>query len=322
MLKINKVLGVAAILTMVLPVATFAQTNSQSITNLLTQIKNLQAQIAALQTQQQAIVSNLVTTLKQGSEGDNVKILQSILASDPSLYPEGLITGHFGPATARAVMKFQEKNGLEKVGNVGPRTLAKLNEFLREHPIAWETGTSTATSTRHREDGDEDNEGKRPCAIVPPGHLIAPGWLKKHDGDDKPVVPLCQKLPPGIWDKLEHGTTTPPQGTTTPPVNPPPSGDSVVISNVAVTSVATTTATISWLTNRLATGKVYFGTSTPLDITSSLTSSVADSTLRVSHLFTLTGLTGATNYYFVLESTDPSISKTATSTSIFFATTN
>ncbi len=68
-------------------------------------------------------------------KSDEVVLLQQMLASDVTLYPEGDITGVYGPLTQRAVERFQIKYGLltygtpasNGFGNVGPRTLAKLN---------------------------------------------------------------------------------------------------------------------------------------------------------------------------------------------------
>ncbi|HSE34617.1 MAG TPA: peptidoglycan-binding protein [Candidatus Paceibacterota bacterium] len=74
----------------------------------------------------------LMRTLKMGESGEHVKLLQELLASDPSIYPEGKVTGFFGPLTAEAVKRFQEKSGLEKVGHVGPKTLEKMNRILED----------------------------------------------------------------------------------------------------------------------------------------------------------------------------------------------
>ena len=68
--------------------------------------------------------------LVPGERNDQVKALQQILAQDPEVYPEGIASGYFGPATSKAVKKFQEKYGLPPVGNVGPRTRAKLEEVF------------------------------------------------------------------------------------------------------------------------------------------------------------------------------------------------
>ncbi len=66
----------------------------------------------------------------QDAEGD-VTRLQRLLARDPALYPEQLVTGYFGPATEAAVERFQEAHGIAHEGGagyglVGPKTLAAL----------------------------------------------------------------------------------------------------------------------------------------------------------------------------------------------------
>jgi|GEM_PF-1909378 len=69
--------------------------------------------------------------LRLGSAGDDVKILQEMLATDSEIYPEGKITGYFGPMTDKAIRRFQEKHELESVGEVGPKTQEILNRFLK-----------------------------------------------------------------------------------------------------------------------------------------------------------------------------------------------
>jgi len=55
------------------------------------------------------------------------------------LYPEGLITGYFGPLTEKAVQRFQLKYKIVNsktpesdpgYGYVGPKTRGKLNELI------------------------------------------------------------------------------------------------------------------------------------------------------------------------------------------------
>jgi len=74
-------------------------------------------------------------TLFLGSQGDEVRALQTLLATDPAVYPEGLITGYFGSLTRAAVRRFQEKyliasQGEAGYGTVGPKTRAKLSELF------------------------------------------------------------------------------------------------------------------------------------------------------------------------------------------------
>lgn len=71
--------------------------------------------------------------LSLGSKGDDVSALQEFLSKN-GYYPEGLVTGYMGPATVRAIKRFQEQNGIAKMGqtgygNFGPATRAKINSF-------------------------------------------------------------------------------------------------------------------------------------------------------------------------------------------------
>ncbi len=72
----------------------------------------------------------IVNNLYIGSTGTEVTALQNFLASDPSIYPEGLVTGYFGNLTAKAVRRFQQKYGIAVVGRVGPITRNKINSLM------------------------------------------------------------------------------------------------------------------------------------------------------------------------------------------------
>lgn len=86
----------------------------------------------------------LINNLKYGMQGEEVKCLQTFLKlQGPEIYPEGLITGYFGPLTLSAVKKFQQKYwqeilapwGLTKeeaTGFVGSTTRAKINQLLSQ----------------------------------------------------------------------------------------------------------------------------------------------------------------------------------------------
>ncbi len=72
--------------------------------------------------------------LYRGLKNADVTALQTQLSLYPDVYPEGQVTGYFGPATERAVKLFQEKFGIAKKGDggygtVGPKTRAKLNSL-------------------------------------------------------------------------------------------------------------------------------------------------------------------------------------------------
>ncbi len=257
-------------------------------------------------------VAQLRHQLKRGSQGEDTALLQSILAADAEVYPEGLVTGLYGGLTAKAVARFQKKHNLEQVGNVGPKTLKKLNEFLSTYPIVVQAqaGASTTATSTGSQNGKAIGKGKSICAAVPPGHLVAPGWLRKHGGT-MPIVPECQKLPPGIEKLLGRGGHGGGNGTSTPDTAAP------VLSSIAVSGTTNTAATITWLTNEQATGKVYFSTTSPANAVSGMTTGTLS--LSLAHSFVLSSLLPSTTYYFIVESKDAS-GNTATSSQMSFTT--
>jgi len=306
----NNKLGFYALLIGVafsVPTMSFAQGSTAdallaTIATLQQQILDLQTQLVALQKQKQETLQELVRTMTFGTHGEDVKTLQLLLAGDPSIYPEGIFSGYFGPLTAKAVKKFQEKNGIEQVGFVGPKTLKKLNEKLKESSIivVGDGQAITASTT---------------CTILPPGHYIAPGWNKKMNDDDddedededsddddddddddnkknkgkglkRGTIPFsipCGQLPPGIAKKINWGTTTPPVVDTTAPV----------ILSTSVSDIGTTTARVNWTTNEATRAQIAYGTST------SYTTEIGWSTgSNTTHSHLITGLTANTTYHF------------------------
>ncbi len=77
-----------------------------------------------------ASAETLTRQLELGMSGSDVSALQTFLAKDASIYPQGLVTGYFGVLTKSAVSNFQSRNGIAVVGRVGPITLAALNQQM------------------------------------------------------------------------------------------------------------------------------------------------------------------------------------------------
>ncbi|MEX0919331.1 MAG: fibronectin type III domain-containing protein [Parcubacteria group bacterium] len=83
----------------------------------------------------QSVGAVLTTQLDFGERGPEVTELQTFLAARPTIYPEGLVTGYFGPLTQAAVRRFQATNNIVSqgtpittgYGRVGPRTMAAIN---------------------------------------------------------------------------------------------------------------------------------------------------------------------------------------------------
>jgi len=78
--------------------------------------------------------AQVVATLDPGASGDQVTQLQTFLAAYPKVYPEGLVTGFYGPLTTAAVERFQCTYNIvcsgdsvsTGYGRVGPLTLAQI----------------------------------------------------------------------------------------------------------------------------------------------------------------------------------------------------
>lgn len=78
-----------------------------------------------------AFSSELVPDAEDATTNGEVTRLQTLLAKDPAVYPEGRVTGYFGPATLAAVKRFQLQQKLVTAdaaayGHVGPATRAAL----------------------------------------------------------------------------------------------------------------------------------------------------------------------------------------------------
>ena len=304
------------------PVVAFAENatstrNAEIIENLKRQIEELKAkkkqieeQAKKLQESRKEAAKNvkdaaklLRNQLRRGMGGDEVRDLQEFLAEDRDVYPEGLITGFFGPMTENAVRKFQRKHGIESVGEIGPKTRARIHELLEE----W------------RESGKK----------IPPGLLKQLGWLGTSTLatttasttriKEEFKVTLCHKSGqanetisvalPALVAHILHGdrvgVCSP--GYSTPPTTP----DTVapIISNVETERISSTSVKIEWKTNEASESKGWYSTLTPVWTASSTPAASAvampgSSLLVTSHEITLLGLTASTTYYYVVISTD------------------
>jgi len=72
----------------------------------------------------------LTQQLDFGMTNSDVTSLQTFLAINTTIYPEGIVSGYFGSLTRSAVSRFQTANGLPSVGRVGPLTLATINSQM------------------------------------------------------------------------------------------------------------------------------------------------------------------------------------------------
>ncbi|MBI4134980.1 MAG: peptidoglycan-binding protein [Candidatus Sungbacteria bacterium] len=84
--------------------------------------------------------------LSLGSRGAAVVALQQTLARDTSIYPQGLVTGYYGPLTQAAVARFQARYSLAASGAINSATLAKLVQVYGPQALAIGSSGSTGTA--------------------------------------------------------------------------------------------------------------------------------------------------------------------------------
>ena len=147
----------AVVLVLLLAIAIpSATTHAATVEEMLVQMQALMAQVQELQkqltTMRGEVQMLLKTDLKEGATDSDVAKIQEILATDPTIYPEGKKTGYFGPLTKEAVKRFQMRHELEITGMIDADTRALLEEYLQE-----------GTGTRQ----------------IPEGLLRTPGMMKK-----------------------------------------------------------------------------------------------------------------------------------------------
>lgn len=139
----------------------------QQIAQLLQQVTQLQAAVNAAQGSSGGTTPTppsttgtqscpvLTRNLSVGSEGSDVTKLQQYLAQDPTIYPEGQVSGYYGQLTMRAVQRWQTRYNIVTSGTpdttgygaVGPLTRkafagcgdilpAQFGGFMRITPVS------------------------------------------------------------------------------------------------------------------------------------------------------------------------------------------
>ncbi len=157
------------VLFLLLPVAASAATVAELQTKLqllLLQVDQVRQDLAAAQAAaassastssgRTALCVELTRMLSLGASdattGGEVSALQKVLAQDPVIYPEGRVTGYYGPATEAAVKLLQTREGVVAGGNpattgfgaVGALTRAF---FLKKCGTTMSSGSASSTSS-------------------------------------------------------------------------------------------------------------------------------------------------------------------------------
>jgi len=303
-------------LVLTIPVSAQEQNLDVIIQSLQQKIKDLEKQIAELQAQVELAkkaeiriseISKFTKTLSRGITGDEVKELQEFLKQFPDIYPEGLVTGYFGSLTENAVKKWQEQQGIESVGIVGPKTRAKLNEVIVSGggggggtpatPAipSQGTGTPTTPATPATPPASSSGGGGSPATPATPATPAIPS-----SSGGTPATPAVPAIP------------AQPSQDITPPI----------ISNIQATNITETSATITWTTDELSSSEVWYAASSTIHwytATGTIAVKVTDTNNVTSHSIGLSGLSSGKIYYYIVVSKD-SAGNTATSTEQSFTT--
>lgn len=262
------------------------------IKQLQTQIQLLQAQVADLQAQVQSVKTELKFSrvLAKGVAGDDVKQLQEFLKTFPDVYPEGLVTGYFGPLTEAAIKKFQEHNGIESVGIVGPKTQAKLTELATAG--AGQSGVIPSGLA----------SGVTPPSVIVPATPATPAIPAIPATSSTPAMPAISATPATPASPGGSSPPTPPPSPTPPPATSTDTTAPSAPINLSATAISSSQINISWMSSTDNIGvvgyKVYRGS---VQI-GTIAASVASTTFP--YFYSDTGLQASTAYAYTVAAYD------------------
>lgn len=180
---------VALVLTVFVGVGTASAATTTPSTATMSQLEMLLKRIAELQAQLAALRGEVADILKsdyaEGAQSDDIKKVQELLATDPTLYPGGRVTGYFGPMTREAIERFQERNGLEVTGKLDEPTRELMKELYRERKNgAFPPGLLQSTEVRERV-WDRLADKWKDCDFKLPGRgKFCEKVKERHDDDD------------------------------------------------------------------------------------------------------------------------------------------
>jgi peptidoglycan hydrolase-like protein with peptidoglycan-binding domain len=289
----------------------------KKIEELRTMVTSLEQQIQGISSLRQEIRFELNRFLQEGATGDDVKQLQEYLGLDSEIYPEGLITGFYGPLTSAAVKRFQERHGIDAIGIMGPLTRAKIQQLF--------------------------DDGFLPDGEIPPGLTHAPGIQKKENrwcdipgiakrlpdicpttGDDENAEDVEDVEDAEDAEDIEDAEDVEDaediedvDEEDDENINKKEDITSPTISGLEVKSITDDSAWVYWNTNEDTDGIVYYSTQTPIDISSA--SSIEEADFCDEHHVKIKGLDGVTTYHVMVISKDGAGNST-TSSEIEFTT--
>lgn len=309
----------------------------ESFEILLAEIQaNLDAIQAEIETLQSAVQVSAQETeslfgevLGLKARGEDVERLQELLKQSPEIYPEGLVTGYFGPLTLAAVKRFQEKYAedilaplslIQGTGFVGELTIAKLDELYGSA-----SSVSAGGAPSEEEESVSTEEPMTPAdedAPVTEEPIVEEDDVVTEEEDETPVEEEVV-TPPSSGGGGGGGGPSPAADTTAPSA----------ISNLATSNLTGSSVDLTWS----ATGDDgSSGTATSYDArysTSEITSANWSSATQVSgeptpkvsgltEVFSVSGLSSSTTYYFAVKTSDEAGNESGISNTASGATTD
>ena len=154
----------------------FIEANLFSISNIA--LKTGSGQIITTTTKAGSVTYEFKKDLKRNDKGEDVFNLQSILAQDSAIYPEGVVNGTFDMATYKAVIRFQKSIGISpQTGIVDYKTREYLNQSFGSQTKSTTSvsGFSFSNNLKFGDTGSEVSELQRVLkespAIYPEGRI-------------------------------------------------------------------------------------------------------------------------------------------------------
>lgn len=275
-------------------------------------ILDLQARLEKTEEEVEAVKIELKLTrsLRKGESGDDVRQLQEFLKQFSDIYPEGLVTGFFGSLTELAVKRFQEKQGIESIGIVGPKTIQKLNEFSVSGSPAIPAMPAVPAETAIPAIPDSLSLPLQPSS---PSQEISAPTPSPEVISAIPASPAAPATPAQSASSTPTPTLTSfpsPNPITSPSYSPTPTPaptssttTPIAFSNQAISNITQDSATITFTTNVLTWARVTYGAGgvAPwFTVYESPNTGNYPYTYTTFHTLQLSGLKSNTNYIFTV----------------------
>lgn len=139
------------------------------IAALLSEVSILQDKLSTTKaTEESNQIFLLINSLAKGTRSDEVKTLQTLLAKNSRIYPEGYITGYYGVLTSAAVERFKNAHAVPSIFVESISTPRIFGIAATNTPttmtIVWKTDVPTSAKIWWGSPGPLDSERMTPVS--------------------------------------------------------------------------------------------------------------------------------------------------------------